>query len=103
MNPSSSEVAGRVVLLTRWHFPSMRVMPRQFWRIRALDRGTKGTSGCLWVHRWVSRRSLLLTSEWVDFEAAERWLASERLVAFDGSARKVPGSRAYIDWLRRSP
>ncbi|MPZ97768.1 MAG: hypothetical protein GEU80_00280 [Dehalococcoidia bacterium] len=98
------EAAGHVVLLTRWHFPSMRVMPRQFWRIRTLDRATRYVPGCLWVHRWASRRSLLLTSAWVDAEAAARWLASDRFAEFDRTARAVPGVRADVDWLvERTP
>ncbi len=81
-----------VLLLTAWHFRRVRDMPLMFWRVRKLERHCRGRRGCLSVHRWVSRRSLLLTSHWVSEAAARSFLESETLHAFDRAASARPGA-----------
>jgi hypothetical protein len=85
-----------VVVLTGWHLPTMRSMPRALWRVRGLDRWTRERTGCAWVHRWASRRSLLLTTRWDSEEAAERWLASAPLGEVDRALRAA-GARAWVE------
>ena len=53
-----------VLLITAWHLKRMRSMPRGFYNVRKLDFATRSQPGCLWVHRWISRRSLMLTTAW---------------------------------------
>ena len=89
-----------VLLLTAWHFRRMRSMPRMFWRVRRLERDCRAHAGCLWVHRWVSRRSLLLTSHWRSQAAADSWLASSAHRRFDAAARALPGARARVERYR---
>lgn len=89
--------SGSTLLLTAWHFKSMRSMPRMFWRLRALERSCRARTGCLWVHRWVSRRSLLLTSTWASSAEAAAWLESPEFAAFDEQARAHPGAEARIE------
>ncbi len=92
----------RVLLLTAWHLRSMRSMPRMFWRLRSLERLCRCQPGCLWVHRWISRRSLLLTSRWESEAAADGWLASEAFRAFDEAARALGGTEARVERARRA-
>ncbi len=86
-----------VLLLTAWHLRRVREMPRMFWRLRGLERHCRAQPGCLWVHRWLSRRSLLLSSHWESAAAAEAWLASSRFRAFDGEAGALPGAEARVE------
>jgi len=86
-----------VLLLTGWHLRHMRSMPRMFWRLRRLEQAARAQPGCLWVHRWISRRSLLLTLRWRSEDAARAWLASESFIAFDAAARALPGSDGFIE------
>ena len=88
------------MLLTAWHMRSMRSLPRMFWRVRRLERRCRVQPGCLWVHRWVSRRSLLLTSTWRSQEAAEAWLHSDAMRAFDAAARALPGTLTRAERFR---
>lgn len=72
-----------VLMLTAIHLRSMATMPAYFWRMRRLERALRRQDGLLRAHRWLSRRSLLLTSWWRDRETAEAWLthpAQERLL-----------------------
>lgn len=89
---------GEVVLLTGWHFDSMLVMPRQFWRFRRLDHLSRQFPGRIWSHRWVSRRSLLYTSRWQSVEDAEQWLNSLEFRRFDAGARAV-GATPRVELL----
>ncbi len=89
-----------VLLLTAWHLRGMRSMPRMFWRLRSLERLCRGQPGCLWVHRWISRRSLLLTSRWESEAAADEWLASAAFRAFDEAARALKGTEARVERYR---
>jgi len=87
-----------VLLVTAWHLPTMRAAFRHFWRVRHLERDScRRAPGCVRVHRWVSRRSLLLTSWWSDRASAERWLASDAVRAVDAAARRVPGSSVTVE------
>ena len=49
-----------VLLITAWHLRHVRSMPGSFLHIRRLDLATRGEPACLWVHRWISLRSVLL-------------------------------------------
>ena len=91
-----------VLLLTAWHLRKMRSMPRMFWRLRSLERHCRRQTGRLWVHRWISRRSLLLTSRWESAAAADGWLASEAFRAFDEAARSLEGTEARVERYRAS-
>ena len=86
-----------VLLLTSWRLPRMRSMPRAFLIARRLDRRGREAPGCARMHRWASRRSLLLTSWWETRAAAEAWLASERFREGDARLRAIPGARAAVD------
>ncbi len=86
-----------VLLLTAWHFARMRPMPRMFWRVRRLERQVRREGGCLHVHRWVSRRSLLLTSYWRSAHEARAWLESPAFRGFDLPARALPGTRSRVE------
>ncbi len=92
----------RVLLLTSWHLTRMRSMPRALWTVRALDRRTRSQQGCLHVHRWASRRSLLLTTWWRSGAAAEAWLASPSFREADALLRALPGAEARVDLRERS-
>lgn len=78
---------GSHLLLTAWHLPRMRSLPLLLWRLRRLERHGRAHDGCWWMHRWISRRSLLLSSHWTSREAAEAWLRSPAFRAFDAQAR----------------
>ena len=93
---------GPVLLLTSWHLRQMRSMPRAIWALRSLERGTRSAPGCLDVHRWISRRSLLLTSWWRSRDAAQAWLSSAPFEDFDARLRALPGSEARVE-LRAAP
>ena len=97
----SSEEGG-ALLLTAWHLRRMRSMPRMFWRLRGLERDGRGQPDCEWMHRWISRRSLLLTSRWASREAAEAWIASPGFQAVDAAARAIEGTEAWTE-LRTVP
>ena len=76
-----------VLLLTAWHFPRWHALPRRLLAFRRLERRScRAAPGCVRSHRWLSRRSLLLSSWWTDRASAERWLASEVFTAFDRGA-----------------
>ena len=85
------------MLLTAWHMRSMRSMPRMFWRLRRLEQDGRDQPECQWIHRWISRRSLLLTSRWESTEAAEAWVASPRFRAVDEAARAIEGTEAWTE------
>ena len=93
----TAQHAPGVLLIAAWHFARMRSMPRQFWALRGLERECRAWPGCRWVHRWVSRRSLLLTSTWESEAAADAWLASTALRDFDARARGLRGTVARIE------
>jgi len=96
-SPQNGHEAGAAVLVdTSWHLPRMRTMPRAFWRVRTLDRGSRGSPGLLWMHRWISRRSLLLTSIWEDQPAAQAWLNSPAFQAVDRQLRAHHGANATV-------
>ncbi len=91
---------GEFMLLTAWHVRSMRSMPRMFWLVRRLERNCRAQPGCLWVHRWVSRRSLLLTSTWRSEDDADAWLRSDAMREFDVAARALPGTQTRLERFR---
>ena len=97
---TATPASGPVLLLTAWHLRRMRDMPRMFWRLRRLERHCREQAGCLWVHRWISRRSLLLSSRWQSEAAAEAFMDSEVFRAFDAAARALPGTEARVERYR---
>ena len=88
---------GGARLLAAWHLRSVLSMPRMFWLLRQLEQDGRGQAECQWMHRWISRRSLLLTSHWVSAEAATGWMASPKFRAFDDAARAIEGTEAWTD------
>ncbi|MCY4640931.1 MAG: antibiotic biosynthesis monooxygenase [Chloroflexi bacterium] len=86
-----------VLLLTAWHLPSMRSAARAFWLARRLDRLGREAPGCVGMHRWVSRRSVLLTSWWRSREAAESWFRSPPVRELDDRLRSLPGAEARVE------
>ena len=86
-----------VLLLTAWHLRRMRSMPRAFWLARRLERDGRTAPGCVRMHRWISRRSLLLTSLWESREAALAWRASPAFRELDGRLRAIPGVEARVE------
>ncbi|MDA1004492.1 MAG: antibiotic biosynthesis monooxygenase [Chloroflexi bacterium] len=93
-----TQSTGPVLLVTAWHMPTMRAALRHFWRVRALERTScRQAPGCTRVHRWVSRRSILLTSWWSDRASAERWLASDAVQTVDAAARGVRGASMTVE------
>jgi hypothetical protein len=97
--PAGGPEGGAVLLLTAWHLPRMRSMPRQFWRFRRLDRRSRGVRGLVWSHRWISRRSLLYTSRWRSEADARAWLASAEFRRFDEGVRAA-GAEPRLEWYR---
>jgi hypothetical protein len=92
-----------VLLLTAWHMRSVRTTLRLLPAFRKLERSSCWyASGIVRSHRWLSRRSLLLTSWWEGRNAAEEWLASSAFREFDARAR---ASRAIstVDVREREP
>ena len=63
--------------------PFRRLERRFCWRAAGLARS----------HRWLSRRSLLLTSWWADTDSARRWLQSEAFQRFDARAGALGAQR----------
>jgi hypothetical protein len=96
----ASEPAPALLLIAAWHLPRMRSLPRALWRVRRLDRSSRASPGCFWMHRWLSRRSLALTSAWASEGAAEAWLASVGFRETD-SALVAAGARRLL--LRGRP
>lgn len=64
---------GPILSLMALHFPSMLAMLRRFWRFRMLARTMADQPGNLKVHRWLSRRSLLVISWWQDQASLAAW------------------------------
>ena len=100
MTYDNSDQAPALLVLTAWHLSRMRSMPRSFWRVRTLERATHSVPGCLWIHRWISRRSLLLTSAWESDAAAEAWFASEGFTSVDASLKALPGTETRVERMR---
>lgn len=65
-------------------------MPYLFWKVRRLARVLQGQAGALRVHRWLSRRSLLIMAWWRDRAAAEAWLGH-------------PAQRQMVAWTQSRP
>lgn len=86
-----------VLLLTAWHLPRVRSMPRAFWLARRLDRDGRTAPGCVRMHRWISRRSVLLTSWWESREAALAWRASPTFRELDESLRAIDGVEVRVE------
>ncbi len=91
-----------VLLLTSWHLPSVRAAARAFRHARRLDHLGRAAPGCARMHRWISKRSLLLTSWWDSRESAESWLLSPEVRALDERLRALPGAEARVE-LREAP
>lgn len=85
------------LLLTAWRLGRMRSMPRAFLAARALERRGRAQPGCVRVHRWISRRSLLIASWWRTRGDAEAWLASAPFRETDARLRAIPGAEADVE------
>jgi len=89
------------LLVTSWHLSTMRALPRLLLPLRRLERDSCWAApGRVRSHRWLSRRSLLLTSWWESREAAEAWMASAAFREFNARARRL-GARPYVE-LRKA-
>ncbi|MDE2696070.1 MAG: antibiotic biosynthesis monooxygenase [Chloroflexota bacterium] len=86
-----------VLLLTAWHLSRVRSMPRAFWLARRLDRDGRAAPGCVRMHRWISRRSVLLTSWWESRDAAAAWRASPTFRGLDERLRAIDGVEARVE------
>lgn len=78
-----------MLMLLAVHLPGMGLAFRYFWRVRKLDRALKRHDGVERVHRWASRRSLLLTIWWRDAEAARAWVESEDVTALRSAVEAI--------------
>jgi heme-degrading monooxygenase HmoA len=76
-------------------------MPRGFYHVRRLDLATRGEKGCLWVHRWISRRSLMLTSTWESEADAQRWLHGTSFTRTAAALQSIEGAVARVEQYRR--
>lgn len=92
-----------VLLIVAAYLPAMRSMPRRFLAARRAERALRGVPGCALVHRWVSRRSILLTSWWPDTSAAQRALAAPAVRQFLDVARRVPGADVWTAVYMAAP
>ena len=103
--PPSPHGAGdsrQVLLLTAWHMPSVLATVRLLLPFRRLERRSCWqAAGFARSHRWLSRRSLLLTSWWADADSAQRWVRSDAFRRFDSSAGAL-GARSWVE-LREHP
>jgi len=85
---------GRLLLIAL-HLDSMLAMPALFWRVRRLERELRALPGVLRVHRWLSRRSLLLTVWCQGPEAARACLSTQGVAEL---ARRAGGNRPLRLW-----
>ena len=81
-----------MLLVTAWHLPRMRSMLSAFRHVRRLDRATRTAEGCEWVHRWGSRRSLMLTTRWRSWAEAEAWLDGPVFARATAALSRIPGA-----------
>ncbi len=86
-----------VLLITAWHLRHVRSMPGSFLHIRRLDLATRGEPACLWVHRWISLRSVLLTTTWQSERDAQGWLRSANFTRTDLALRSIDGTVARVE------
>jgi heme-degrading monooxygenase HmoA len=87
-----AETAKPVLMLLALHVNNMLPMPYLFWRVRRLAQVMQRQPGTLRVHRWLSRRSLLVMSWWRDRAAAEAWLdhsEQRRMLEWAGARPKL--------------
>ncbi len=87
-----AETPQPVLMLLALHVDSMLPMPYLFWRVRRLAQTMQRQPGILKIHRWLSRRSLLIISWWQDGAAAEAWLnhpEQRRMLQWTGARPKL--------------
>jgi heme-degrading monooxygenase HmoA len=89
-----------VLLITAWHLRRVRSMPKGFFHVRRLDLATRAEAGCLWVHRWISLRSVMLTSRWESEEGARRWLRGASFTRTDAALRSIEGTVPRVEQYR---
>ncbi len=106
-DPAPSEASdpaeAPVLLVTAWHLPRMRSMPRAFVHVRRLDHATRNAPGALWVHRWISRRSLMLTTRWKTEADAHRWLNSPTFARTSAALGEIDGAVERVEQYREDP
>jgi heme-degrading monooxygenase HmoA len=90
-----------LLLITAWHLRRMRSMPKAFYHVRRLDLATRGEKGCLSVHRWGSRRSLMVTTTWESETDAHRWLNGARFTRTAAALRAIKGTVARVEQYRQ--
>ena len=90
-----------VLLVTAWHLRRARSMPKGFYHVRRLDLATRGETGCLWVHRWISSRSLMLTTTWESEKDAHRWLYGASFARAAAALRSIEGTVARVEQYRQ--
>lgn len=90
-----------VLLITAWHLRRMRSMPKAFYHVRRLDLATRGEKGCLWVHRWGSRRSLMLTTTWESETDARSWLDGASFARTAAALRAIKGTATRVEQYRQ--
>jgi len=89
-----------VLLITAWHFRRVRSMPKGFFHVRRLDLATRAEAGCLWVHRWISLRSVMLTSRWESEDDARRWLRGASFTRTAAALRSIEGTVPRVEQYR---
>lgn len=92
-----------ILMLLALHLPSMALAFRYFWRVRRMERALKQRDGLERVHRWASRRSLLLTIWWRDAEAATAWVSSDDVEQLRSAVDAIGGGRLSITRYREWP
>ena len=78
-------------------------MPVLFWRVRALAGIAQRQPGIVRVHRWLSRRSLLLTSWWENRSSAEAWLTHPACQKMLRYAEAHPSIRLRVEMYETLP
>ncbi len=92
-----------VLLLIALHLDSMLPMLVLFWRVRALAGVAQRQPGVVGVHRWLSRRGLLLMSWWEDSSSAEAWLAHPACQKMLRCAEAHPSIRLRVETYETLP
>lgn len=92
-----------VLLLIALHLNSMLPMLVLFWRVRALAGVAQRQPGVVRVHRWLSRRSLLLMSWWENSSSAEAWLAHPACQKMLRYAEAHPKIRLRVEMYETLP
>ena len=91
---------GPVLAVVAVHLRTMWAMPIFFWRMRRLEKETRALPGLVRAHRWISRRSLLLTTWWGREEEARAWLRGPQVGRFLALSGRGPVATAWAGIYR---